>query len=200
MKLPFIYLASTSPRRHELLKQLGVPHEILRVPEPEGSEDEPILPGETPENYVIRTAREKAQRALDYLITKNKKIPVRPILAADTCVMINGQIVDKAHSNEDVHQSLEVLSGQEHEVHTHIVLITPKDTLERSSINKIRMRALSTTEIEHYVNSGEGLGKAGGYAIQGLGAMLIDRLEGSFTGVVGLPLSDTWELLQTLRD
>ena len=199
MTPPFIYLASASPRRHELLKQIGVHHEVLRVPEADGCEDEPIFPGETPTDYVVRTAREKAQRALSYLQASTHTIEIRPILAADTCVILNGQVIDKAHSDHDVRQSLQILSGQEHEVHTHLVLITPQHTLERSSINKLRMRKLSDAEIEHYVRSSEGIGKAGGYAIQGLGAMLIERLEGSFTGVVGLPLSDTWELLKTLK-
>lgn len=199
MELPFIYLASASPRRHELLKQLGVQHEVLRVPEPEGMEDEPILPGERAEDYVVRTAREKAERALDYLQTSATHLKTYPMLTADTCVMINGQVVDKAHSVEDVRQSLHTLSGQEHEVHTHIVLITAEYIAEKTSINRLLMRQLSDTEIEYYANSGEGIGKAGGYAIQGLGAMLIKRLEGDFTGVVGLPLSDTWELLQSLQ-
>ena len=199
IKLPFIYLASASPRRHDLLKQIGVQHEILRVPEPEGAEDEPILPGETPQDYVIRTAREKAQRALNYLQQQSTGFASHPILAADTCVMLDGLVVDKAHNDEDVRQSLKFLSAKEHEVHTHIVLITPEQTLESTSINKIRMRELSDAEIEHYVKSGEGLGKAGGYAIQGLGGMLIKRLEGSFTGVMGLPVSETWELLQQLE-
>ena len=199
MELPFIYLASASPRRHELLKQIGVKHEVIHVPETKDTEDEPIYPGERPEDYVVRTAREKAQRALAYIQAEDKHFPVHPILAADTCVMLNGQVIDKAHSDNDVRQSLQILSGQEHEVRTHIVLITPKCTLERSSINKLLMRKLSDAEIEHYVNSTEGIAKAGGYAIQGLGAMLIERLEGSFTGVVGLPLSETWELLQALK-
>lgn len=199
MELPFIYLASASPRRHELLKQIGIQHEVIRVPAPKDSEDEPILPGEAPQDYVIRTAREKAQRALAYLQAAANHFEMHPILAADTCVILNGQVVDKAYSDNDVHQSLQSLSGQEHEVHTHIVLITPERTLEHSSINKLLMRNLSDDEIEHYVQSGEGICKAGGYAIQGLGAMLIERLEGSFTGVVGLPLSETWELLQVLK-
>lgn len=199
MELPFIYLASASPRRHELLKQIGVQHEVIHVPEPKDAEDEPIYPGERPEDYVVRTAREKAHRALAYIQAEDKHFAMHPILTADTCVMLDGQVVDKAHSDNDVRQSLQILSGQEHEVHTHIVLITPKCTLERSSINKLLMRKLSDNEIEHYVNSAEGIGKAGGYAIQGLGAMLIERLEGSFTGVVGLPLSETWELLQALK-
>ena len=199
IKLPFIYLASASPRRHDLLKQIGAQHEVLRVRAPEGAEDGPILPGETPQDYVIRTAREKAQRALNYLQQQSTGFASHPILAADTCVMLDGLVVDKAHNDEDVRQSLKFLSAKEHEVHTHIVLITPKQTLESTSINKIRMRELSDAEIEHYVKSGEGLGKAGGYAIQGLGGMLIKRLEGSFTGVMGLPVSETWELLQQLE-
>ena len=199
MKLPFIYLASTSPRRHELLKQIGVQHEVLRIPEPEDNVDEPILPGESAENYVVRTAREKAERAFNYLIKEATCFIVHPILTADTCVMLDGKVVDKAHSDEDVRQSLQFLSGKKHEVHTHVVLTTPKLTIERTSINKLQMRDLSQAEIEHYVKSGEGIAKAGGYAIQGLGAMLIERLEGSFTGVVGLPLNETWELLQALK-
>ncbi|WP_432786897.1 dTTP/UTP pyrophosphatase [Oligella sp. MSHR50489EDL] len=199
MQLPFIYLASASPRRHELLKQIGVQHEILTVPTSEGAEDEPILAGEAPKDYVVRTAREKAQRALDYLKQQSHR-PVHPILAADTCVMIEGQVIDKAHSDEDVRRSLQQLSGAVHKVQTHIVLINEDRLLERSSINTLHMRQLSIAEIEHYVQSGEGLGKAGGYAIQGLGGMLIDKLEGSFTGVVGLPLSDTWELLRSIVD
>ena len=198
MKLPFIYLASASPRRHELLKQIGVNHEVLRVPTPEGAEDEPILAGEAPPDYVIRTAREKAQRALDYVTQNSVTLPMHPILAADTCVMIDGQVVDKAHSDDDVRRSLERLSASVHEVHTHLVLVDGERILERNCINTLYMRQLNAEEIAHYVQSGEGLGKAGGYAIQGLGAMLIERLEGSFSGVVGLPLSDTWELLTSL--
>ncbi|NLA88257.1 MAG: septum formation inhibitor Maf, partial [Alcaligenaceae bacterium] len=99
IKLPFIYLASASPRRHDLLKQIGAQHEILRVPEPEGAEDEPILPGETPQDYVIRTAREKAQRALNYLQQQSTGFASHPILAADTCVMLDGLVVDKAHND-----------------------------------------------------------------------------------------------------
>lgn len=199
MEMPFIYLASASPRRHELLKQIGIRHEILKVPKSEGADDEPILLGETPEDYVIRTAREKAKQAQCYLQAEDNLLAMHPILAADTCVMLNGQVIDKAHSADEVRQSLRTLSGQTHEVHTHIVIITPERILERTSLNTLAMRNLSEVEIEFYVDSGEGIGKAGGYAIQGLGAMLIKRLEGSFTGVVGLPLSDTWELLQKLK-
>ena len=200
MKPPYIYLASASPRRHELLKQIKVPHEVLRVPEAAANQDEPIYPGEAAEDYVIRTAREKAERAFNYVHAENSGLVHHPILAADTCVMLNSKVIDKAHSAEDVRQSLQTLSGQEHEVHTHIVLITPnKGLLEHTSVNTVYMRVLSEEDIEHYVSSNEGIGKAGCYAIQGLGAMLIKSMEGSFSGVVGLPLSETWELLQALQ-
>lgn len=197
MQLPLIYLASNSPRRHELLKQIGVPHTILGVPATAG-EDEPILAGEKAEDYVIRTAREKAQRALDYLVQSQSQAELRPILAADTCVMLNGQVIDKAHSDDDVRQSLLQLSGQTHEVHTHVVIQTNTQRLEATSINRLVMRSLSEEDINHYVQSGEGIGKAGGYAIQGLGGTLIEHLSGSFSGVVGLPLCETWTLLQRL--
>ncbi|NOL50156.1 Maf family protein [Pelistega europaea] len=195
MNIPAIYLASASPRRHELLNQIGVEHEILRVPAPPG-EDEPQLAGETAADYVQRTALEKALRAQTYV--QQQEMLVRPILSADTCVILNGKVLGKPTDPMDASRILSQLSGHTHEVHTAVVLAHRELLLKAVSITHVTMRKITMKEIAMYVESGEAEGKAGAYGIQGLAAIFIEKIEGSYSGVMGLPLYETWNLLTQL--
>ncbi len=187
-----IFLASASPRRHQLLTQMGITHNVLQVPAPPG-EDEPLLPGEHPASYVKRTAREKAERAVAHL--RASGLPVRPILTADTTVMMDSQILGKAHTENDVREALFALSGQTHQVHTAIVLAWRERLYEDVSITDVVIKPLTADEIDWYVRSGEGIGKAGAYGIQGLASAFVASISGSYSGVMGLPLFETCRLL-----
>lgn len=193
---PTIYLASASPRRHELLKQIHVTHEILHVPAPEG-EDEPQLPNESAINYVQRTALEKAQRAQAYI--QQQEMLVRPILSADTCVILHDKVLGKPTDPTDAAHILAQLSGHTHAVHTAVVLAHRQQLLRTVSITHVTMRKLSLKDIAMYIESGETEGKAGAYGIQGLASIFIEKIEGSYSGVMGLPLYETWNLLTQLR-
>ncbi|MDN5843891.1 MAG: Maf-like protein [Alcaligenaceae bacterium] len=197
MAFPFIYLASASPRRHELLDQMGVPHEILRVPPPEG-EDEPRWPGEAAETYVRRTALDKAQHTVQWLqgdMSKTAHGKPAPILAADTAVILDGDVLGKPRDQADAAQMLARLSGTRHAVHTAVVLAWQGRTHERVSITEVQFKSLSPTEIADYCATGEPMGKAGSYAIQGRAGIFVAHLSGSYTGVMGLPVYETSELL-----
>lgn len=190
--LPTIYLASASPRRHELLKQIGVEHEILNVPAPPG-EDEPQFEGEFAADYVQRTALEKAQRAEQYII--QQEMFIRPILSADTCVILENEVLGKPRDAMEATRILAKLSGKTHEVHTAVALLHRGEISQQVSITRVTMRTLSLKEIARYVESGEVYGKAGAYGIQGLAAVFIENIEGSYSGVMGLPIFETWSLL-----
>ncbi len=187
-----IYLASRSPRRRELLAQMRVPHDVLVLPATDI--DEPRLPGEAPEVYVRRTARDKAERGLVTL--RKRGLAPRPILAADTTVILDGEVLGKPADREDAERMLHSLSAQEHDVHTALVLADLAGTLhEDVSVTRVRFRALTARDIQRYCDSNEPYDKAGGYGIQGLAGMFIERIEGSYTGVMGLPLFETARLL-----
>lgn len=190
-----IYLASASPRRHDILQQMGVPHVVLDVPSPPGK-DEPQLPDEAPANYVRRTAREKALRAVEWIASQ--ALPPRPILAADTTVILDGTILGKPVNADDARQMLARLSGTVHSVHTAVVLYHAGDLHELVSKTEVRMRPLSATEIDAYCATGEPMGKAGSYGIQGHAALFIEYIAGSYSGVMGLPIFETGQLLQQL--
>ncbi|WP_028356943.1 Maf family protein [Brackiella oedipodis] len=192
-----LYLASNSPRRRQILEQLGIVHEVLKIPSPAGQADEPILAGEAAEDYVQRTAQEKMQDALFYI--QQQALSPKAVLCADTCVMLDHKVVDKARSDADVRQSLHTLSDTWHQVHTYVVLQSHEQRLECRSVSWVKLQKLSATDIEHYVRSQEGLGKAGGYAVQGLGAAFIEAIKGSYSGIMGLPAHETWQLLQRLN-
>lgn len=189
-----LYLASASPRRRELLTQIGLAHEVLRVPAPPG-EDEPQHPGESAADYVQRTARDKAERGRDWL--RAQALPVLPLLAADTTVILDGQVLGKPADRDDAIRILQALSGQTHQVHTAVALWTGDRLLEAVSITHVRMRPLELDEIARYCDSGEPYGKAGAYGIQGLAGTFIANIDGSYTGVMGLPLFETANLLRT---
>lgn len=196
--MPFhtsIYLASASPRRHDILQQMGVPHSVLDVPSPPGK-DEPQLPGEAPANYVRRTAREKALRAVEWITSQ--ALPPRPVLAADTTVILDDTILGKPANADDARQMLARLSGTVHSVHTSVVLYYAGALHELVSQTEVRMRPLSATEIDAYCATGEPMGKAGSYGIQGHAALFIEHIAGSYSGVMGLPIFETGLLLQQL--
>ncbi|AXA76621.1 Maf family protein [Achromobacter xylosoxidans] len=188
-----LYLASASPRRRELLTQIGLPHAVLRVPAPPG-EDEPQHPGESAADYVRRTARDKAERGRDWL--RAQSLPIMPLLAADTTVILNGQVLGKPADRDDAIRILQALSGQTHQVHTAVALWSGERLLESVSITEVQMRPLQADEIARYCDSGEPYGKAGAYGIQGLAGTFIARIDGSYTGVMGLPLFETANLLR----
>ncbi|MFY2001506.1 Maf family protein [Achromobacter xylosoxidans] len=188
-----LYLASASPRRRELLTQIGLPHEVLRVPAPPG-EDEPQHPGESAADYVRRTARDKAERGRDWL--RAQSLPIMPLLATDTTVILDGQVLGKPTDRDDAIRILQALSGQTHQVHTAVALWSGERLLESVSITEVQMRSLQADEIARYCDSGEPYGKAGAYGIQGLAGTFIARIDGSYTGVMGLPLFETANLLR----
>lgn len=203
MKSPRIYLASASPRRHELLLQMGIPHEILAVPAPEG-EDEPRLPGEAPEIYVQRTAREKAERARHWVRKQERAIQAGnlssaiPILSADTTVILDDEIMGKPGSTNEARFMLQRLSGRMHVVHTAIAVAHGSALLEDVSVTEVRFKSLTAAEIDAYCDSGEPMGKAGAYGIQGKAGRFVVHISGSYTGVMGLPVYETGLLLDQL--
>ena len=199
MARQMIYLASRSPRRRELLKQVGVSFEIVLLREDlrRGADvDETPLPDEKPEAYARRIACSKAEVAARYM--GRRALPARPVLAADTTVVLDNRIVGKPADREDAFSILKALSGRQHEVITSVaVAVAMPDRVEHAiSISKVWFRALRDEEIRRYVATGEPLDKAGAYAIQGRAAAFTTRIEGSFSGIMGLPLAETADLLR----
>jgi len=182
---PQIYLASRSPRRRELLDQIGVSHEVIVA-----DVDESPRLEEAPAEYVIRLALEKARAAHGVLADA----ALLPVLAADTAVVVDGKILGKPRDQEDAQAMMRSLSGRSHKVLTGVALVG-KESQTRLSVSHVTFRVVTPEEAVAYWESGEPLDKAGGYAVQGLGAMFISRLEGSYSGVMGLPLFETTELL-----
>lgn len=203
--LPLLYLASESPRRQELLKQIGIPHTVLRLPPVEG-EDEPRRDNETPLVYVQRTALEKAQRAEQWLAQgkpESEGLTDRhinlPILTADTTVALGDLILGKPVDAQHAASILGQLSGQTHTVYTAVVLANRTDTYTELSTSLVSFKHLSQTEIAQYIETNDCFGKAGAYGIQGFAARFIRDLQGSYSGVMGLPLYETAELLRTAK-
>jgi septum formation protein len=199
-----IYLASRSPRRRELLTQIGVRFHLLLFRErprgnaPEQQEiDESPLAGEGAAAYVERMARAKAEAGWRRMLQRN--LPPAPVLAADTTVALENQILGKPRDRAEAAEMLAALSNRRHEVLTGVAL-KKHDELEFSlSTSEVHLKALSPEEIAHYVASGEGDDKAGAYAIQGRAARFVVELRGSYSGVMGLPLYETSLLLEKLR-
>ena len=194
---PRIYLASRSPRRRELLTQIGVRFDLLlfrAAPREDEEVSEVWLPGETPEDYVQRVARAKAEFGVG-LIT-SRAIVVRPVLAADTTIDLDGEIIAKPRDEADAISILTRLSGRSHRVLTAIAMARGERVEHRLSISEVRFRDLSAEEIRRYVQSGEPMDKAGAYGIQGRAAMFIEHINGSHSGIVGLPLCETTLLLR----
>jgi septum formation protein len=192
-----IYLASRSPRRRELLTQIGVRFHLLLFRERPGQGpdvDEISLPSEQPDIYVERVAKAKADAGWRRMLQRN--LPVAPVLAADTTVAIDGKILSKPVDRREAQEMIAQLSGRTHEVLTAVAL-KHHDWIECVlSRSDVRFKALSAQEVERYVASGEGDDKAGAYAIQGRAARFVAELRGSYSGVMGLPLYETAELLE----
>jgi septum formation protein len=193
----YIYLASRSPRRRELLHQIGVDHEVLRqrVKAERGPDvNEDVLAGEDPRDYVMRVCRDKAEKAWTRLL--QRKLPLRGVLAADTTVCLGDEIFGTPSDAVEAAGILARLSGREHEVLTAVALKF-EDRMEFAlSATAVRFRALEPTEIERYVAGGEPMDKAGAYGIQGHAGAFIAEIRGSYTGVMGLPLYETAQLLK----
>ncbi|MGE0873394.1 MAG: nucleoside triphosphate pyrophosphatase [Burkholderiales bacterium] len=185
-----IYLASRSPRRRELLGQIGVPHQLI-----EADVDESPLPGEAPRDYVLRLARDKALagwRALD------GRQPA-PVLAADTTVALGGRMYGKPLDRADAGRMLAELSGSRHQVFTAIALRLDARVETALSVSEVEFCVLGADAIREYIASGEADDKAGAYGIQGLAAKFVVEIRGSYSGIMGLPLYETAQLLQRLH-
>ncbi|MNM23963.1 septum formation inhibitor Maf [Pseudomonas putida] len=179
-----LYLASGSPRRRELLTQIGVPFIVISAPI-----DESPLPSESAPAYVERLARAKAAAGLARVDGP------AVVLGADTAVVLDGRILGKPENREDALAMLADLSGREHQVLTAVALDDGQRVHSFCVTSTVRFRAISTDEAQRYWASGEPVDKAGGYAVQGLGAVFVTGLSGSYSAVVGLPLCETADLL-----
>lgn len=196
--LPFgrIYLASQSPRRRELLRQIGIAHDVLLLRGRPGrgtDVDESPVPGESPGVYVERVCLAKA--AFAARVVKGRRLPAQPVLAADTTVAVDDAILGKPRDAADAAAMLARLAARSHDVYTAVSLQSGARIEVRVSHSIVTFRPLDTEEIKHYVQSGEPMDKAGAYAIQGRAAAFVMKLEGSYSGVMGLPLFETAELL-----
>jgi len=193
-----IYLASQSPRRRELLKQIGIRFDLLLLrndPRRQIDVDELPLAQESPAAYVERVCREKAQAAQESL--RLRGLRTAPILTADTVVTIDGEIIGKPDDDAHAAEILRKLSGRTHEVITAVAVALDERTECRVVTTRIRFAVLDEARIRRYLASGEAHGKAGAYGIQGQAAAFVAQLEGSYSGVVGLPLFETVELLKS---
>ena len=192
---PFVYLASQSPRRRALLDQVGIAHRPLLPGDDEDAEAlEVVEAGESPRGYVRRVVRLKADAALARLARRG--LPAAPILVADTTVALGRAILGKPDDAMHAHRMLASLSGRTHRVLTAVVVATPERRDEAISESRVRFRMLTDADIAAYVATGEAFGKAGAYAIQGRAAAFVQRIAGSHSGIVGLPLFETMQLLE----
>ncbi len=182
-----LYLASQSPRRRELLHQLGIEHGVLTVTVPEQR-----LPGEPPEDYVSRVAREKAGTGLLQVVANPRAL----VLGADTEVVLDDRVYGKPGDAADAARMLRDLSGREHRVLSAVWLLAAGREARALCESRVRFAALSEAEVAAYVASDDWRGKAGAYAIQGRAAAFIEHLDGSYSGVMGLPLFETAQLLR----
>ena len=199
---PAIVLASQSPRRAELLRQIGVPFDIVLPADPHAAEAlEAVLPDELPLDYVQRVCRAKAQMMRQQIAESGSPIQRnRPILCADTTVAFGTEILGKPADASDVHAMLSRLSGQTHQVHTAVAIALAHEVIECVVSSDVTFRTLSTAQIEDYVHSGEPFGKAGAYAIQGYGACFVEHLRGSFSAVKGLPVFEVAQMLHSIEN
>lgn len=197
---PRLYLASQSPRRRELLKQIGVNFEMLLLrsdPRRNLEVDETPLADELAENYVRRISQAKAEAGFDVLKLRN--LPVFPVLAADTTVTLDGRILGKPDSAEHAIDMLRQLSGREHQVLSAVAIALDEHVEVALSMSTVRFITLSEERIRRYLLTREYTDKAGGYAIQGQAGAFIEHLSGSYSGVMGLPLFETVQLLQRFK-
>jgi septum formation protein len=199
--MKFIYLASQSPRRRQLLEQLGVRYELLLADDTEDAEAlEVVLPNEAPRRYVQRVTLLKLEAALARM--KRRGLPFAPVLCSDTTVALGKTILGKPDDAKHAAQILGALSGQTHRVLTSVAMATlskagkPLKTEQALSASNVRFAPLTRTQIQTYVASGEPMGKAGAYAVQGRAAAYIEHISGSYSGIMGLPMFETAQLLR----
>lgn len=195
MKADFIYLASQSPRRAQLLAQLGVRHELLLASPDEDAESlETVLRGESPAAYVQRVTALK----LDAAVARHKRLglPPAPLLCADTTVALGRSILGKPEDEADARRMLASLAGRSHRVLTAVALQHGRRRLAALNVSQVRFAAIDARRIAAYVKSGEPMGKAGAYAIQGRAAAFVEHISGSHSGIMGLPMYETAELLR----
>ena len=195
---PRIYLASQSPRRRELLRQIGVQFDVMTFRSGERGEDADVdetpLADEKVEHYVERLALTKAEAGVRRVLWR-KMLP-RLVLAADTTLEVDGEIIGNPVDTRDAHAILRRLSGRSHRVLTALALSDGKHTRSALSISTVKFRELSDADIRHYVASGEPMDKAGAYGIQGKAAIFVAEIHGSYSGIMGLPLFETAQLLE----
>jgi septum formation protein len=193
--MKFIYLASQSPRRRQLLEQLGIAHELL-LPDPgEDTEGlEAVLPGEAPARYVMRVTALKLDAALERL--RRRGLPGAPVMCSDTTVARGRTIYGKPADARDAARMLRELSGKTHRVLTAVAVQAGRKRLQALSDSRVTFEAWTPAQIRRYVDSGEPLGKAGAYAVQGRAAAHITHISGSYSGIMGLPMHETAQLLR----
>jgi septum formation protein len=192
-----LYLASRSPRRRELLTQIGVRFQLLMFRTRPGSDPEvgeEVLEGESPRAYVERVALAKSEAGWRRLLQRG--LPRAPVLAADTTVALDGRIFGKPADRAEAAEMLAALSGREHEVLTAVALTYDDRTEAELSVTAVQIRVLREDEIRQYVATGEADDKAGAYAIQGRAAQFIAAIRGSYSGVMGLPLYETAQVIE----
>jgi septum formation protein len=190
MNFPKIYLASGSPRRRELLSQIKVDFEVLAVEIDETQRD-----NEEPAQYVQRVAVAKAQAGFESLHHRQ----LAPVLGADTSVIVDGKILGKPQNDDDAFAMLRLLSGRSHQVMTTVAVVTALDTHSLTSKSTVDFSILSDSDIVWYLSTKEGHDKAGSYAVQGQAAQFIDNINGSYSGIMGLPLREASMLLKQLE-
>ena len=194
----FIYLASQSPRRRQLLEQLGERLSLLLPDDAEAAEAlEAVRPGEAPATYVRRVTGLKLQDALRRL--NDRHLPPAPVLCSDTTVALGRQILGKPRDAQDAADMLARLSGQTHRVLTAVAIQSGQRRVDALSDSRVRFAALTPADIAAYIASGEWEGKAGAYAIQGRAAAFVEHISGSYSGIMGLPLFETAALLKQIR-
>ncbi len=195
----FIYLASQSPRRRELLDQLGVRYELLLPGDDEDAESlERVLPREAPAAYVKRVTQLKLEAALTR--RKRRALPSAPVLCSDTTVALGQRIFGKPVDADDARRMLQALSGTTHRVLTAVALGTARKRSQLVSASRVTFARLSPRQLHAYVDSGEPMGKAGAYAVQGRAAAFISHISGSYSGIMGLPMFETAQLLRLFRN
>ena len=195
MSDPFIFLASQSPRRAQLLGQLGVRHEpLLAAPDEDAEALEAVLPGEAPSAYVQRVTGLK----LDAAVARHRrlKLPAAPILCADTTVAFGRTILGKPEDARDAERMLAQLAGRTHRVLTAVAVQQGRRRYATLSVSRVRFAPMTRAQIARYAASGEPLGKAGAYGIQGAAAAFVEHISGSYSGIMGLPLFETATLLR----
>lgn len=186
---PLIYLASASPRRSALLDQIGVTHRVQPV-----DVDESARGGEPPDDYVRRLAVLKAETLWQKLGAAQRQ----PVLGADTAVVLDDEILGKPRDEQDCLRMLTLLSARTHQVFTAVALRGSDGCESRVNVSEVTFRELADDEIRHYWRSGEPADKAGGYAVQGRAALFVERIAGSYSGIMGLPLFETGALLAAI--